>query len=995
MRILEINIYGYGKLENVTLTDLNNLNVFYGENEAGKSTIMSFIHSMLFGFPTKQQSELRYEPKKGTKYGGQLIVQLDSGKAVIERVKGKATGDVSVLLEDGTSGGEELLKSILSYVDKALYQSIFSFNIHGLQNVHQLKDENLGKFLFSTGTIGSERLMTVENHLQKEIDNRFKPSGKKPLINEKIRQVKSVYQELKKAENQNEQYGMLLEQREKLEKELEEEEKEIHFLQKKLRKYEEWEKLSPLVKEKKVVQSQIESLHITFPIDGLSRLDQNQQLLKPLEAKVRVLQERRDKLKEELEKTEPNLSILNKEVVINHALERLPLYETLQEELQELRSKEGSILAEIKSDKDRLHFTVNEDSIEQCNTSIFMKDKTLKAENKQHRLKERKIELDELFKKEKDELERLEAQIKVLDDDLLPDHIRVEKQKKLSSLNSIDSIEREIKSVQDQLHLLQVTSKKEMQQNKQSILQLSFVSVMFMLLTLWGIFQSQWYLIAIGGMGIFITLFFLYQRKKTNRRDLGDKIDQLKNRELSLLEQLQNFSTNELALIQEQLQKDSSQREQVSLLKVRWDQQNSQYERVIQAYESWEKEAKEHDVLLKNLGQELRLPTDISLNHIHEAFLIVAKIKENIRQLQAIQAQLRKKTETINSIKKEITELGQLILQEQSQSLQETAILLRSSLKSEKSKQQEYGMKLEKCKGIEEQLEGLEREYQHLLNEQEKLFSLANVESEEDFRAAGKKSEQRARLAVRLDELTNQLLLSSLNQQEMDEFLNIEDLPSEIEKIKSRIIDINQSIKEIHQQVAENKHTITQLEEGGVYTELLHKFRQVQSELELEAKDWAKYALAKDILKNTVNRFKEERLPEMLNKAQEHLSFLTDGSYLHILPKSDSSGFLIERNDHILFEANELSQATTEQVYVSLRLALATTIYKKYPFPIIIDDSFVNFDHIRTAKIIELLKKLKDNQILFFTCHQHLLSYFDKENVLELQKIWREGSPII
>ena len=36
-----------------TLTDFQ---VFYGENEAGKSTIMAFIHGILFGFPTKQQS---------------------------------------------------------------------------------------------------------------------------------------------------------------------------------------------------------------------------------------------------------------------------------------------------------------------------------------------------------------------------------------------------------------------------------------------------------------------------------------------------------------------------------------------------------------------------------------------------------------------------------------------------------------------------------------------------------------------------------------------------------------------------------------------------------------------------------------------------------------------------------------------------------------------------------------------------------------------------
>ena len=42
MRIEKLHIYGYGKLENVEM-DLSLLTVLYGENEAGKSTIRSFI----------------------------------------------------------------------------------------------------------------------------------------------------------------------------------------------------------------------------------------------------------------------------------------------------------------------------------------------------------------------------------------------------------------------------------------------------------------------------------------------------------------------------------------------------------------------------------------------------------------------------------------------------------------------------------------------------------------------------------------------------------------------------------------------------------------------------------------------------------------------------------------------------------------------------------------------------------------------------------------
>ncbi|UTW70060.1 AAA family ATPase [Anaerobacillus sp. HL2] len=56
------------------------IHIFLGENEAGKSTIMAFIRSVLFGFPTKLQSELRYEPRLGGRYGGSLTLETKSSE---------------------------------------------------------------------------------------------------------------------------------------------------------------------------------------------------------------------------------------------------------------------------------------------------------------------------------------------------------------------------------------------------------------------------------------------------------------------------------------------------------------------------------------------------------------------------------------------------------------------------------------------------------------------------------------------------------------------------------------------------------------------------------------------------------------------------------------------------------------------------------------------------------------------------------------------------
>jgi uncharacterized protein YhaN len=207
-----------------------------------------------------------------------------------------------------------------------------------------------------------------------------------------------------------------------------------------------------------------------------------------------------------------------------------------------------------------------------------------------------------------------------------------------------------------------------------------------------------------------------------------------------------------------------------------------------------------------------------------------------------------------------------------------------------------------------------------------------------------------------------------------------------IHALSEELNKLRDSIPSLQSSLAEVKYEIQLLEEGGTYAELLHKFALLKAEFEEEAREWAKYAAAKDILEKTISSFKNERLPKMLVKAEEYLSYLTNGSYVRIYPKEEGDGFLIESKEGATFEAKELSQATAEQIYVSFRLALAMTIYGKYPFPIIIDDSFVNFDHIRTGKIISLLKSLPDRQILLFTCHKHLLPYFQEKQIKSVTK---------
>ncbi len=106
MRLLELHIDGFGKFHDSTLSFDDGVNVIYGNNEAGKSTIHTFIRGMLFGLErgrgraAKNDSWSKYEPwENRAQYEGWL--RLESGGTVyrIERTFGRDNKSLTVINE--------------------------------------------------------------------------------------------------------------------------------------------------------------------------------------------------------------------------------------------------------------------------------------------------------------------------------------------------------------------------------------------------------------------------------------------------------------------------------------------------------------------------------------------------------------------------------------------------------------------------------------------------------------------------------------------------------------------------------------------------------------------------------------------------------------------------------------------------------------------------------------------------------------------------------
>ena len=83
MKINSIKVNAYGKLKNKEINLKDNINIIYGENESGKSTLLKFILNTLYGTSKNKKGKdisdfEKYKPWESEEFSGKLIYELDN-----------------------------------------------------------------------------------------------------------------------------------------------------------------------------------------------------------------------------------------------------------------------------------------------------------------------------------------------------------------------------------------------------------------------------------------------------------------------------------------------------------------------------------------------------------------------------------------------------------------------------------------------------------------------------------------------------------------------------------------------------------------------------------------------------------------------------------------------------------------------------------------------------------------------------------------------------
>ena len=153
----------------------------------------------------------------------------------------------------------------------------------------------------------------------------------------------------------------------------------------------------------------------------------------------------------------------------------------------------------------------------------------------------------------------------------------------------------------------------------------------------------------------------------------------------------------------------------------------------------------------------------------------------------------------------------------------------------------------------------------------------------------------------------------------------------------------------------------------------------VEKRLEEAVHRWQVLAATSAVLDSIRSAYETHRQPEALQEASEYLKRLTQGRYLRVWAPLGEHALRVDDAEGHVLPVEVLSRGTREQLFLSLRLALAASFARRgAPLPLVLDDVLVNFDADRAKAAAAVLRDFAaaGHQLLVFTCHEHILKLF-------------------
>lgn len=146
--------------------------------------------------------------------------------------------------------------------------------------------------------------------------------------------------------------------------------------------------------------------------------------------------------------------------------------------------------------------------------------------------------------------------------------------------------------------------------------------------------------------------------------------------------------------------------------------------------------------------------------------------------------------------------------------------------------------------------------------------------------------------------------------------------------------------------------------------------------------------LASGIISKKSKEIQKRFIPTLNYDVSKIIKEISNNKYNNVKIDNDLNISVKDKHCKKIVDLSNLSGGTIDQLYFSLRYSLLSRI--NYRNPLILDDTFTQYDDIRLENILRfLLKESKNRQIILFTCQKREMDILNKNemkyNLIELK----------
>ncbi len=318
-----------------------------------------------------------------------------------------------------------------------------------------------------------------------------------------------------------------------------------------------------------------------------------------------------------------------------------------------------------------------------------------------------------------------------------------------------------------------------------------------------------------------------------------------------------------------------------------------------------------------------------------------------------------------------------IVLLDPAASIENNVRSVAEKVLSEKEKQ----LEARKLAGKIETFSGQFDKYSKLLKEdREKISGLLKATGSPDavhFRLLGKNHARKVELEAAMRDGSSRIderLGEGDRAKQLRKILDtgeVVEWEMELAQTRTQYSDLDSSIDEKNKGYGELNKALEDMESSDEIGRIGLAVEVARSQGVQAASSWRVLSLAHRLLEKSLAKYSEEHQPAVMELASKTFSAITGGRYPHVRQPHDEDQPRVIRENGDSLRPSELSRGTREELYVSMRLALAMEFGKRGThLPLIADDVFVNFDpDRRDAALAQLCDYARSAQVIFFTCH--------------------------